>query len=236
MYIKIFIMAFISFVAAYLVVPFIVRDVLKENFIKRLKNANGFCLTFDDGPDPDVTPKVLDVLKKYGAKATFFPVGKNAMKYPFLIERILSEGHEIGCHSYNHRHPMLTGPVATFRDLFEKQMVGKEEAALFRPPYGKLNLVSLLYVVIKRKNVVFWTLDPKDYDKITASEIERDVLCGLKNGTVVLFHDKIRKNLNSSEPVLIKAVETVLQIAEKKGLSSKTISTLLYEKKEGTKR
>ncbi len=97
---------------------------------------NEIYLTFDDGPDPEVTPWVLDLLAKYDAKATFFCLGRNVERYPEIFKRILCEGHAVGNHSYSHLDGWRTGKKRYVRDI--ERAAKLIQSFLFRPPYGRI--------------------------------------------------------------------------------------------------
>ncbi|QDT91715.1 polysaccharide deacetylase family protein [Gimesia algae] len=131
--------------------------------------------TFDDGPHLEITPQLLDVLQKHEQQATFFVIGEKARKYPQLIERIVSEGHELGNHTLTHSEPAQTS-TRDFLDEIQQtdqileQITGRK-ANLVRPPKGKLNLGKLLGLWRQRRTVVLWDTDPRDYLMSDNSEI-----------------------------------------------------------------
>jgi peptidoglycan-N-acetylglucosamine deacetylase len=152
------------------------------------------CLTFDDGPDPEQTPRVLDVLAAHGARATFFVLGRQVERYPDLVRRTIAEGHQVGHHSFSHSEPDETSA----RQLLDE--IGRTAALLvplagqaprlFRPPKGKVTAGKLWRLWWTGHTVVLWNADPKDYACSSAAEIgawfrQRP----LESGDVVLFHD-----------------------------------------------
>jgi acyl-phosphate glycerol 3-phosphate acyltransferase len=151
-------------------------------------------LTFDDGPDPEFTPEILDLLKQNDVKATFFLVGTHAEKYPGLVKRIIAEGHEIGNHSYSHPVNMLLFS----RDRIVQEVVKAEEAItraggvrpyLFRPPRGLFNKVLMSILRDRKYTMVLWSLSSRDWQEPSYKEITWRVCTGVKNGDIVLFHD-----------------------------------------------
>jgi peptidoglycan/xylan/chitin deacetylase (PgdA/CDA1 family) len=164
-------------------------------FFDRAPAASGsVCLTFDDGPHPEHTPRLLDVLKDHLVPATFFVIGNQAARYPDLVRRIFAEGHAVGHHSFHHSADR-TQSAAEFmdevyrtRDLLA-QLLG-EAPQLFRPPYGLLSLGKLWRLWRARQSVVLWNVDPRDYACHSAQEI-RDWFSyhPLQAGDVVLMHD-----------------------------------------------
>ncbi len=116
-------------------------------------------LTFDDGPDPVYTPKVLDILKEYDALATFFMVGARAHNYPGIVERIDREGHAIGNHSWNHLAFPMIPSVARWKQIRKCQLAIKPYGErLFRPPYGLNSRISRIEVMLQRYKIIGWSL------------------------------------------------------------------------------
>lgn len=199
----------------YVFIPTIVKYYLRSRFLNRIAKSDSVYFTFDDGPSPRTTLEIVSLLEEYNIKATFFLLGQNVDKYPYVVEQIKRSGHSIGEHSYEHTHPWFTGPFKSFKDLLNgKRIVYKYlttgEKVLFRPPYGKLNLVTLLYVLIYRRNIAFWNIDPKDYFNKNENDISSYVLNRLKSGTVVLFHDNnLYKGSTSKE--IVGALRIILE-------------------------
>jgi len=147
-------------------------------------------LTFDDGPIPETTPYILDTLKKYGLKATFFCVGENVKKYPELYQRILAEGHFAGNHTFNHLKGWKT-PLKRYIDNVDEcaQYVSSD---LFRPPYGKMTL-SQYRTLKNRFQIVYWDVLPPDYDvNISAGDCLNIVKKKTRPGSVLVFHDNLK--------------------------------------------
>lgn len=161
-------------------------------------------LTFDDGPVPEATPFVLDTLKQYQAKATFFCVGENVKKHPAIFKRILEEGHAVGNHTYNHLNGWKTA-----NDIYNDnidQAATVISSTLFRPPYGKLK-PSQYSLVNKHYSIVMWDVLSKDYDRQLSGEqcVER-VLRKSKPGSIVVFHDSAKavERLQYALPILLE--------------------------------
>ena len=147
-------------------------------------------LTFDDGPIPEVTPWVLDKLKDYGAKATFFCVGENARKNPDILERIITEKHTLGNHTMNH----LNGWKVKTNDYISniKDCSRYVSSDLFRPPYGKIRLAQIRSVK-KEYKIIMWNVLSKDYDiNLTGQQCFEIVKRKLTAGSIVVFHDSIK--------------------------------------------
>ena len=147
-------------------------------------------LTFDDGPIPEATPFILDTLKAFDVKATFFMVGDNVRKYPELRERIIAEGHQVGNHTHNH----IGGVFLSIRDYMYN--VEKANAYInshyFRPPHGWMRLG--IYAWLSRKyKVVMWDLVTRDYSKLlTAEDVVYNIKRYARNGSIITFHDSLK--------------------------------------------
>lgn len=157
-------------------------------------------LTFDDGPDPKWTPKILEILRAHGAKATFFVVGANAEKYPALLRRIVAEGHELGSHTFTHANLAEISAHQIALELNATQRVIEaatgRSTRLFRPPYeanahpdDTAQLRALQIVQDMGYLVVFEEIDPQDWNHPTAAEILQRVQEQRKNGSILLLHD-----------------------------------------------
>lgn len=153
-------------------------------------------LTFDDGPEPAVTPAVLDRLAGYGARAVFFVVGERATSHPSILRRILTEGHVIGNHTFTH-HRHRFGAVGPYvRDVRQCQDAVAEATGyaprLFRPPHGRITLGSVVGPRVCRLSTVHWSLDPRDYRLKSVEEAAGagQALGGAAaGGDIVLLHD-----------------------------------------------
>lgn len=153
-------------------------------------NEKAIYLTFDDGPIPEVTPWVLDLLKEHQIKATFFMVGDNVRKHPQVFERVVAEGHRIGNHTFNH----LRGFEQRTANYIENIAKAKEfiESPLFRPPHGQLRPQQ--YKALKEQyKIIMWDLVTRDYSKIkNGPEVYDNVLKYTRSGSIVTFHDSLR--------------------------------------------
>ena len=161
-------------------------------------------LTFDDGPTPEVTPWVLEQLKKFNAKATFFCLGRNVDRYPEIYKQILSEGHAVGNHTYSHLKGSQTDNSEYFGDI---ELAGSViDSKLYRPPYGRFRR-SQIRQIRKDYNIVMWDVLSQDYDSdINPEKCLSNVLKNVKAGSIVVFHDslKARENLFYTLPVMLK--------------------------------
>jgi peptidoglycan/xylan/chitin deacetylase (PgdA/CDA1 family) len=174
----------------------------------RLENA--VYLTFDDGPDPIVTPWILDLLKERNIQATFFCVGANAEKHPELVERILSEGHSIGNHSMRHEKGVKTANNSYFESVREAQ--GYISSSLFRPPYGRLK-ISQTWKLKKDYQIIMWSWLSYDFDHTVPIEtILSSAKSNVKSGDILVLHD----NPKCADRVKILLPQLLDMISEKK--------------------
>jgi peptidoglycan/xylan/chitin deacetylase (PgdA/CDA1 family) len=151
-------------------------------------------LTFDDGPHPDDTPKVLDVLARHGARGTFFVVGQSAAEQGDLIARMVASGHAIGHHSWNHlSFPRLSEPERLHQFLMTSAALGGAVSRpfLFRPPFGEQSVASLRTARSLGYTVVAWDVVAEDWRDDPAEVLEARVLRRLRRGSIVVFHDTL---------------------------------------------
>ena len=161
-------------------------------------------LTFDDGPNPKVTPLVLDILDKFGVKATFFWVGENVKKYPEVFREVKRRGHTVGNHTFNH----LKGYKSSTQDYVKNVWKADEyvHSNLFRPPHGRIKL-SQIRTLKKDFKIIMWDFITYDFDsKVTPDAILKEVKKRTRNGSIVIFHDSLKaeKNMLAALP---KALE-----------------------------
>lgn len=172
------------------------------------KNVKAVYLTFDDGPIPEITPWVLDLLDKYNIKATFFLVGDNVRKHPEEFKMILERGHKVGNHTFNH--------ISGLKYLSYNYLANTNKAdeliksKLFRPPHGWMRWGQYM-VLSHRYTVVMWDLVTRDYSKrLNGRQVLGIVKKYVRNGSIITFHDSIKseKNLKYALP---RAIEWLLE-------------------------
>lgn len=150
-------------------------------------------LTFDDGPVPEVTPWVLDTLKEYNAKATFFCIGDNVRKHPEVYRRILDEGHSAGNHTFNHLNGWKTDDKTYLENIVKcSELV---TSGLFRPPYGRIRRrqISNLKSQISNLQIIMWDVLSGDFDqRLSPGKCLENVLKHTGNGSIVVFHDSLK--------------------------------------------
>lgn len=189
--------------------PKVYRWLFPEALFRVAGEEKTVYLTFDDGPHPEATPFVLDVLKKHDVKSTFFLLGKNAKANPELVERIKGEGHTIGNHGMNHLSGWSVGLDEYLKDVEEgKQLVG---STLFRPPYGKLTL-SQYRKLRTTEQIVLWDVISGDFDtNIGPKEVLSNVVNNVKGGSVIVMHDSTKAFNN----LKLSLNEIIQQLSEK---------------------
>ena len=167
-------------------------------------NDRSVYLTFDDGPIPEATPFILDTLRQFDAKATFFMVGDNVRKYPELFERVKAEGHRIGNHTMNH--------FSSFRHWTTTYVINVYQANeylhsnLFRPPHGWMRH-SVYYWIKKYYRVVMWDVVTRDYsNRLTAQDVVANVKEYTRNGSIITFHDSL-KSIDKLQTALPESLE-----------------------------
>lgn len=147
-------------------------------------------LTFDDGPIPEVTPGVLDILDRYGVKATFFMVGDNVRKHPREFEMVKERGHRIGNHTYNHIGGLLHGIRGYLNNVDKANAYLHTD--LVRPPYGWLKWEQYLFLR-RRYQLVMWDLVTRDYSKrLNGKQVLWNVRHYARNGSIITFHDSLK--------------------------------------------
>lgn len=150
-------------------------------------------LTFDDGPDPAATSFVLEELKKYNAKATFFCIGENVEKNFGLYQQIIDEGHAVGNHTYNHLNGWKTDDAVYLDNIYKAKKI--IDSNLFRPPYGRITKFQLQQLPGEKYKLkpIMWSVVTGDFDTgITGEECYLSVVKNAKEGSVVVFHDSVK--------------------------------------------
>lgn len=145
-------------------------------------------LTFDDGPHPILTPKILDILGKYQIKATFFLVGENVNNYPDIVEQILAAGHEIGNHTHSHDHINAQEIEACERAIYE---LTEYQTKLFRPPQGFVDESVKHATLSLGYDIILWSIDTRDWDHNPPQKICDLVINEVSSGSIILMHDYI---------------------------------------------
>jgi peptidoglycan/xylan/chitin deacetylase (PgdA/CDA1 family) len=212
------------FLAAYLV-PDVLMHHLGLWTMTSVRKKGVCALTFDDGPDPVFTPLVLDVLRDHGFRATFFVLGKKAAANPEIMDRMVREGHEVGVHGWDHRHPWLLDPVACVV-LLKRTLDGTRKhrrpgaRAKYRPCWGFWSLwVALATSSLRR---VMWSVAGNDWKRgATPESVVATVSSRGRDGDIVLLHDGGRYS-----GVTARALPAILMAMEARGLRQVTLEEL----------
>lgn len=192
----------------------------KEEAAAKVANEKMVALTFDDGPNPDTTPRVLELLAKYGAKATFFMLGSKVVANQELVKNVHDSGNEIGNHSWDHPNLTKLAPeqiqnqVQSTNDAIAKAC--GQKPIYLRPPYGATN------EVVKKAsamNQMLWTVDTRDWDNHNTQAMMANIKSQLQPGGVILMHD-IHKTT-------VEALPTILEYLKKEGYKCVTVSQLM---------
>lgn len=178
-------------------------------------------LTFDDGPNPNTTPELLDILKKYDARATFFMVGTNVSNYPDIVKQIYQDGHEIGNHSWAHEDLSLMKDGNQIIDNYQKTddkifAACGHDPKYVRPPYGKM---SDVYDKAVERESVLWTVDTRDWESHNAKAIQSIIEKYVGDGSIILLHDIHADSVES--------MKSVIPMLQEKGYQLVTIDDLL---------
>lgn len=183
-----------SFIFVYTIFPniyyrFFSRIVLRKAHAREKILA----LTFDDGPDPEYTPILLDLLKEYDVKGTFFVLANKASRYPELVRRMVNEGHNVGLHSFRHINEAFLSPLQTKMEMYKSISILSElnvKVNVFRPPWGIFNILTCHYAMLLNCKIVLWSIHARDWSKYTSVDFIRQRLINkVRPGDIVLLHD-----------------------------------------------
>lgn len=190
-----------------------------QHVIKRFKTSSlQVAITFDDGPNVHYTQKTLEILDFYQVKATFFVVGKNAVKAPEVVAKIAAKGHTIGCHSYNHFHHWLLTPKLLTTDIARAksiltQITGKT-VKYYRPPWGTFNIYTMAILKKMKLKPIYWSITSFYWNKnMTPKRIADNVLRQVRSGSIIVFHDnshnkKALSNTLEALPLVIESLKS----------------------------
>jgi len=187
--------------------PEIAKKLFPKLTWRQDSEDNAVYLTFDDGPTPAITEWVLNQLRQYNAKATFFCLGKNVVRYPEIFEELLRSGHSIGNHTFNHLNCWETPKERFLSDIASCEKVFHSK--LFRPPYGKLK-PGLRSKILKNYQIVMWDVMSYDFDQnLNPKQCADNVMNNISNGSIIVFHDSIKAkdNLKNSLPIVLQALD-----------------------------
>ncbi|MEL7508170.1 MAG: polysaccharide deacetylase family protein [Cyanobacteria bacterium J06554_1] len=189
-------------------------------------NEKVLALTYDDGPNPPYTDNLLDVLREFNAKATFFAIGKNIEDNLETTRRMIAEGHELGNHSYSHKK-LVNLSFETVRSEIQKtddilSNLGVHSNIHFRAPYGLKRIKLPWELARKQKANILWNVDPKDYETADPDKIADSIIRNVEPGSIILLHDG-----GGDRSQTVAATKTVLQKLQREGYQFKTVSQLM---------
>jgi peptidoglycan/xylan/chitin deacetylase (PgdA/CDA1 family) len=210
------------------IAPLVSRLVAQRRLARLCASQSALALTYDDGPGRDATPRLLDLLHAHGARASFFALGRKAESEPATLDRVVREGHEVGCHSYCHVHPWKSLPWAAANDVtrgFRALAPWVARDGLFRPPHGKLSPFSWAVARAGGARFAWWTHDSGDtWEDLPRSGDIVDVI-RRSGGGVVLMHDCDRDE--SRVGYVLELTERLLGMSRAEGLRVVTQGELL---------
>lgn len=184
--------------------PAFLRPFFAGTVWRKKTSSKVIYLTFDDGPVPEVTPQVLDILDRYGWKATFFNVGDNVRKYPELYRELINRGHQTGNHTFNH--------LAGYKYSTDEYVSNVRKAAeyirsnLFRPPHGRITRAQIK-ALKQDYRIIMWDVITHDYNaRLSREQVLKNVTRNLRKGSIVVFHDSVKAR-NHVLSVLPDAIE-----------------------------
>jgi len=184
------------------------------------RDSRAIYFTFDDGPHPVATPFVLDILKEYNAKGTFFCIGKNVVAYPDIYKRILNEGHSVGNHTFNHLNGWKTPDKDYIKNIGEARKY--IDSNLFRPPYGRITKFQIRLLTaaenLKQETIykiIMWDVLSGDFDLANnGDKCVKNVTSNAQEGSIVVFHDS-----EKALPRMQKALTESLKYFSEKGFN-----------------
>jgi peptidoglycan/xylan/chitin deacetylase (PgdA/CDA1 family) len=189
----------------------------------RIDDPGAVALTFDDGPDPHGTPAVLEVLRAFGVRATFFVCGEQVRRAPALAAEVADAGHELAVHGHRHRNLLRVGPRALARDLADAEAsiiaATGRTPRLYRPPYGVLNAAALALARRHGWEPVLWTRWGRDWRRgATPESVAAEVTRALRGGEILLLHDADRYSAPRSWATTAAALPAVIDRIHAHGL------------------
>ena len=188
--------------------PFCYRALFPGAHWRFNENEKVVFLTFDDGPIPEMTPWILDLLDDYGIKAVFFCVGDNVRKHPEIYREILARGHRVGNHTFHHLQGLRVITKDYLKDVKEAEKL--IDSKLFRPPYGHLRLPQF-FRLRNDYTMIMWDVVTRDYSCLmTPERVFDNVKKYTRNGSVIVFHDSL-KGSDKTRYALPRSIEWLLE-------------------------
>ncbi|MCP5066984.1 MAG: polysaccharide deacetylase family protein [bacterium] len=210
--------------------PHFWKKLAERRLARVCRATHSLVLSYDDGPNPVLTPQLLDLLAEFGVRASFFAMGRSVPGNEALLSRIVAEGHELGSHSQQHYNAWRSLPSVAVEDIrngYRTLSPWIPSNAPFRPPYGKMTLASWWEVKKRGASLGWWTIVAGDTDRVRRppEEVSRDLLAA--SGGVVLMHD-LDREAERNEWVLA-ATRSVLTTAREEGYRVCTLGELLSQ-------
>lgn len=200
--------------------PALLKPLARDLVWHMPRSERAVYLTFDDGPIPGVTPWVLDQLAGYDAKATFFCIGRNAAAHPSILDRIRSEGHAVGNHSWDHPNGWRTDHRNYLRNVLQCQAITRTR--LFRPPYGRMTR-GQSKALSTRFRIIMWEVLSADFDtSLSGEECLSNTLRHARPGSIIVFHDSLK-----AEPRLRHALPLVMEALSRDGYAFNALPEML---------
>ncbi|MNJ53979.1 Peptidoglycan-N-acetylmuramic acid deacetylase PdaC [compost metagenome] len=208
----------------YMFLPSLITRLLGLGVFRKGKVKNQVAFTFDDGPHPQYTPKLLDLLEQYQAKASFFVLGSQAEKYPELIRRMHREGHQIGIHNYSHTSNWMMLPGTIRREHLDRsanviESIIGTRPSYYRPPWGLINLFD--FFRYKQYRIALWSIMGGDWSRrVSRTRLKSTLLSRITDGSVVLLHDSGETaGAHPEAPyIMLQALEEVLSQLQTKNM------------------
>lgn len=193
--------------------------------------GHAVAITFDDGPSPSYTPKILALLNHYQAHATFFVLGRKVEEYPGLIKAMLRDGHEVGNHTFDHPRLPKTDQLTREQEIektgLDLDLVGcPQKPRLLRPPYSAYDNRLVSYLEHTHRQLVLWSIDSGDWRGLDAAAIVNNVLGRVGNGSIIIFHDSDEKDQADRSPT-VEALRVILPALRASGYRLVTVSELV---------
>jgi peptidoglycan-N-acetylglucosamine deacetylase len=207
----------------------------QEGIVRRGPNRPYVALTFDDGPSPEFTPQILDILREHRISAAFFMVGRHVEKYPEVARRVRREGHDIGNHTFSHRDLVPATKATVIKEVARTDQVLTEalgvETRLFRPPRGIISNGVRRILVEMGFTIVLWTVSAVDWRGVAPKAMVRRIARHIKPGGIVLFHDSgaLVRSEGASRGNTVEALPLVIEELKMRGYEIVPLSRLLKE-------
>ena len=218
----------VFFALLLLSVPTLRVSALSNVYMKNENAVKKVALTFDDGPHPIYTPRILDILEKYGVKATFFVIGQNVENYPEAFEALSKSENEIGNHTYDHKNVGRMSEERVREEITKTEQAIKEHSGrhsfLLRPPEGSLGDPLRRVSVEAGYDIILWSIDTLDWAHTPSQKIARDVLSSVGDGDIILMHDYVSHGSTTCD-----ALEIMIPKMLEMGYEFVTVTELICE-------